>query len=146
MVESAIRLLGNPKLSGDDLEARMSAVAADQTTCRRLIDVIPEAFGLTLIAHMKGAESLTLPDEFEAQTEEGDWRVFPLEREPLLREAMAIALDMFHRGPRSLFEPIAGKSGLLDAVNNALNAGASLEGASLKLRILGVPAEVYGYV
>lgn len=146
LVASAIDHLGNPELSVPEIEAAVLALAGgDAMLARRLIDVVPEGFGLVLVSHVESAATLQLPTEFSVQDAAGDWVDIPLTREPVFVAALLAAQRMFHAGPRLKFETVTNRSGLLHAVNNALNDGQSLDGATLGgPRFLGIPAAVYG--
>ncbi|EJE54731.1 hypothetical protein PMI14_00361 [Acidovorax sp. CF316] len=145
LVEQAIDALGNPELSAAEIEAAVLALAGgDATLARRLIDVVPEGFGLVLVSHVEPAATLQLPTEFSVQDAAGEWVDFPLTREPVFVAALLAAQRMFHAGPRLKFQTVTDRSGLLQAVNNALNGGQSLEGATLGgPRFGGIPAATY---
>ncbi len=145
LVASTIDHLGNPALSVPEIEAAVLALAdGDAMLARRLIDVVPEGFGLVLVSHVESAATLQLPTEFSVQDAAGDWVDIPLTREPVFVAALLAAQRMFHTGPRLKFETVTNRSGLLNAVNNALNDGQSLDGATLGgPRFEGIPAAVY---
>lgn len=146
LVEAAIGVLGNPDLTGDQIEAQVLALAGDDAMlARRLIDVVPEGFGLVLVSHIESAATLQLPTEFSVQDAAGEWVEFPFTSEPVFVAALLAAQRMFHTGPRLKFQTVTDRSGLLNAVNNALNAGQSLEGGATLggPRFEGIPAAVY---
>ncbi|MDZ5453628.1 hypothetical protein [Labrys sp. ZIDIC5] len=99
---------------------------------RRLADVIPEAFGLILISHLKAASGVKLPTCFYAKDAMGDWQSFDFDREPIFGAAIVISQHVFHNGPRHIMKNVAERSGLLATISNALGTGASLEGGTLK--------------
>lgn len=73
LVEAAIGVLGNPDLKGDEIEARVLALAGgDAMLARRLIDVVPEGFGLVLVSHVESAATLQLPTGFSVQDAAGE--------------------------------------------------------------------------
>lgn len=145
LVASTIDHLGNPSLSVAEIEAAVLALAdRDVMLARRLIDVVPEGFGLVLISHIQGADGMQLPTTFSVQNAAGDWVEFPLQREPIFVAAVLAAQQMFHTGPRLQFQTVTDRSALLNTVNNALNEGGSLEGSSLGgPSFLGIPAAIY---
>lgn len=146
LVASAIDHLGNPALSVPEIEAAVLALAGgDAMLARRLIDVVPEAFGLVLVSHIEGADSMQLPTTFSVQDAAGEWVEFPFQREPIFLAALLAAQHMFHNGPRLKFQTVTDRSALLNTVNNALNGGGSLEGSTLGgPSFLGIPAAAYG--
>lgn len=145
LVHATIDILGNPGSSAHEIEAQVLALAGeDAMLARRLIDVVPEGFGLVLVSHIQGAETMQLPTEFLAQDAAGEWVGFPFAHEPIFTAALLAAQAMFHNGPRLAFQTVTDRSALLSTVNNALNEGGSLEGATLGgPRFLGIPAVVY---
>ena len=109
---------------------------------RRLIDWIPEAFGHILVSHMG---KFNLATSFSAKATDGRWVKFEFKTEPIFPEALQLGAEIYHSGSRNLFGSIALRSSKVAAVNNALTAGASLEGSTLSGPALnGIPAETYG--
>ena len=144
LIYQAVEILGAQPDADDAVEAQVRALVQDELTVRRLADVVPEAFGLVLASHLPGAESMTLPDTFCAQDEDGEWLEFPLRREPIFVVAADIAQHTFHNGPRALIQNLADRSSLLAAINKALNAGGSLDGTTLgPPSFFGLPAALY---
>jgi hypothetical protein len=144
LIYQAVEILGAQPDADDAVEAQVRALVQDELTVRRLADVVPEAFGLVLASHLPGAESMTLPDTFCAQDEDGEWVEFPLRREPIFVVALDIAQHTFHNGPRALIQNLADRSSLLAAINKALNAGGSLDGTTLgPPSFFGLPAALY---
>jgi hypothetical protein len=123
------------------VEADVATFATDKMVARRLIDWIPEAFGIVLASHIG---KIHLPATFSARSSDGQWKQFEFKAEPIFVEALRIATDMYHSGDRSAFGNIAKRSSMVDVVNKALNAGDSIDGAMLSgPALIGVPAEVY---
>ena len=144
LIYQAVEILGAQPDADDAVEAQVRALVQDELTVRRLADVVPEAFGLVLASHLPGAESMTLPDTFCAQDEDGEWVEFPLRREPIFVVALDIAQHTFHNGPRALIQNLADRSSLLAAINQALTAGGSLDGTTLgPPSFFGLPASLY---
>ncbi len=145
LVQSTTAILGQPELSTDEIETQVLALAGgDAMLARRLIDVVPEGFGLVLVSHIKSAKTMQLPTEFAVQDAAGEWVGFPFAREPIFIAAVLAAQAMFHTGPRPAFQTVTDRSALLNTVNDALNQGGSLEGATLGgPSFLGIPAAIY---
>ena len=129
-------------LSQEQYENAVLDLVGDRTLAQRIIDWLPEAFGFILVGHMG---NLTLPTTFQARDAAGDWVEISLSKEPILAEALDLASQVFHNGPKNVFSSLALRSAVVDVVNNALNAGASLEGSRLApLAMHGLSAEIYG--
>ncbi|CAN7428004.1 hypothetical protein LJR118_002782 [Acidovorax sp. LjRoot118] len=148
LVASTIDHLGNSELSVAEIEAAVLALSdGDAMLARRLIDVVPEGFGLVLVSHIESAQSMQLPTAFSVQNTAGDWVEFPFQCEPIFIAAVLAAQQMFHTGPRLKFQTVTDRSALLNTVNNALNNGGSLEASTLAgPRFLGIAAAVYDRV
>jgi hypothetical protein len=135
-------LLGSDDIAEEDIEASVFAYTKDSMLARRLIDCIPEAFGIILIGHM--SINLNLPKTFSAKAKNGQWLEFEFNVEPIFVDAIKIAAEMFHTGPRSVFKNIASRSAMVNTVNRALNQAQSLNGATLSgPALIGIPAEIY---
>uniref|UniRef100_UPI00260FB18D hypothetical protein n=1 Tax=Janthinobacterium sp. TaxID=1871054 RepID=UPI00260FB18D len=83
LIYQAVEILGAHEHASEAEEAQLRALVSEEITVRRLADVIPEAFGMMVAAHLSGAENLSLPDTFSAQDESGAWLEFPLQQEPI---------------------------------------------------------------
>lgn len=146
LVERALALFARHAGTDDDdaaLEADMLDLAGEPMLARRLIDFLPEAFALLLMAHL--APRPELPRTFKAQDDAGTWHAFDWKSEPVFVTGLRQAQHIFHAGPRNVFQATANRSAMLGAVSKALNAGESLEGGQVQPPcMLGVPAELYG--
>jgi len=112
------------------------------TLARRLIDVIPEAFGFTFLAKM--TPEVKLPSYFLARNTKNRWINIAFSRELIFTFALQVADKMLREGPRQKFEAISLRSSMVNTVNNALNQGANLAGALVgPPAFIGIPAEVY---
>jgi hypothetical protein len=141
LVTGCISVLGQPGISPDEVEREVLRLAADPMMARRLIDWVPEAFGLVLVSHIGKVQ---FGNTFSALDQRGKWITIDVSREPIFAAALKPATVMFHSGPRDVFESIATRSSTLACVNSALNAGASIENAHLSgPALIGIPAEVY---
>lgn len=142
LIEQCIAIIGRTGVTENEIESEVLALAQDQMLARRLIDSVPEAFGIVLAAHI--SSELILPTEFSAKSQDGEWQWFKFEVEPVFGAAFKLAQHMFHHGSREVFQNIAVRSAMLNTVNNLLNAGGKIEGAMLSGPVmLGIPAEIY---
>ncbi|WP_353926723.1 hypothetical protein [Pseudomonas sp.] len=142
-MHAAIQLLGNPAIGDQQMEQSMLALAGQPGLAQRLLDVIPEGFGLILAAHIAGGDKLQLPTTFSVKDALDNWVEIPLRDEPIFAFAVQAAQHIFHHGPRSVFQTVTDRSATVATINNALNAGGSLVDAKLGLSLLNIPAETY---
>jgi hypothetical protein len=143
ILSQAIEIIGEIGISNEDIEARVSRLVSDAMTARRLIDFIPEAFGMVLLSHV-GNGKVVMPTGFQARNKDEKWKSFPFSSEPIFVAAFTAAQTMFQNGPRVAFEAIANRSSTVQALNNALHQGANLDGATFSgPALIGIPAEVY---
>ena len=141
LVAQAVAVLGTDGITDTEIESNVLALAQDSMLARRLIDWPPEAFALVLLPHIA---KVNLPTTFSARSKSGDWIELSFQLEPIFQAAVRLGMDMYHSEQRSTFGNIALRSSTLAAVNEALNQGSSLEGATLSGPALaGIPAEVY---
>ena len=139
--QRTIALLGEGERRDTEIEIGVARFAADKLTARRLIDWIPEAFGMVLLPHVG---DVVLPTTFSALAKDGTWKQFAFDREPIFGLTLPIAAEMYHDGRRAVFAQIAKRSSSIVAANKALNAGQSLDGAVLGgPAMIGIPAEFY---
>jgi len=141
LVAATITLLGDSETSPADLERRVLGLTEDAMLARRLIDWIPETFGIVLVSRMG---KVAFSGTFSAKNQEGKWVKINMDSEPIHASAMRAALEMLHSGSRESYERIVGRSSILAVVNKALNAGESIDGMTLSgPAFIGIPAEVY---
>jgi hypothetical protein len=141
LLERTAEILGTDGISDEEIESKIFALAQDFMLARRLIDWLPEAFGIVFIPHMA---KVNVPTTFSAKSKDGRWIEFKFGVEPIFEGAVRLGMEMYHCGHRGTFRNIVSRSSTLDAVNRALNQGDSIEGATLSGPVLiGVPAEVY---
>jgi hypothetical protein len=140
-LNEAVAIIGRDGISDEEIEVKVASLVKDPMVARRLIDWLPEAFGMVLVSHMG---KVTLPKTFRAKTDQGKWIEIELTVEPIFHDAIRLAMDMYHSGPRNTFSNVATRSAVVDGVNRALNGGESLDGASFSgPALLGIPAEFY---
>ena len=140
-LQHVVAIIGSDGMKEDEMEAGVVELVADSTMARRLIDWIPEVFGLVLVSHIG---KVNLPKTFTAKASNGRWLEISLEAEPIFGATLPIAMAMFHSGPRNVFRNIAERSAVLSAANRLLNAGSSIEGATLSgPALIGIPADIY---
>jgi hypothetical protein len=141
-IHKAIAILGVEGIPEGEVQASIASFAHDKMVARRLIAWIPEAFGIVLVTHLG---KVNLPTTFSARSTDGEWKQFEFKLEPIFAEALRVASDMYHSSDRSAFGNVAKRSSTVDVVNKVLNAGNSIEGATLSgPALIGIPAEVYG--
>lgn len=141
LVERAIAIIGADGILDGDMEACVLAMAKESMLARRLIDWVPEAFGIVFVPHLA---KVNLPTTFSAKSSRGEWIEFEFEVEPIFPIAIRIGMDMFHSDSRSSFKNIVLRSAMINAVNKALNHGDSIDGATLSgPAMIGIPAEIY---
>lgn len=140
-LEQVIAIIGIDGITDDEIETRVAVVLPDPMSARRAIDWLPEAFGLVLIGHMA---RVTMPTTFSARSKRGQWVEFAFDAEPVFKDALRLGIEMYHSGSRGVFVNVSQRSSLVAAVSQALNAGSSIEGATLSgPALIGIPAEVY---
>ena len=138
---AAVKILGTENIDDDEIDLRIAKLVDDPMTVRRLADWPPEAFGIVLISH---GWKVNLPTTFAAMDAKGRSIEFNFDREPLFAESVLIAQDMFHNGPRDIFQNVSTRGAMLATVNNALHSGASIDGGTLSgPALIGIPAETY---
>ena len=141
LLQNAIAVLGRNGISDDEINVEIAALAQDQMLARRLIDWLPEVFGIVLISHMG---DIGLPNTFSAQDKHGNWFQLEFKLEPIIQIATKVATEMYHAGPRNIFSNIALRSALLGVVGRVLNESGSLDGGYLSgPALIGIPAEIY---
>ncbi len=141
LIEKAVWLIGAENATDESVEQSVRDLAGETLIARRLIDCIPEAFGVVMVSHI---EKVHAPTTFIAFTASGKPKHFDFAVEPVLCEALIVAQTLFHCGPRDVFERIAARSAILGAVNQAFDKGLSLKGATLGAPVfIGIPAETY---
>lgn len=141
LIERAIAIIGRDGISDEEMEALVLSLTQDSMLARRLIDWLPEAFGIVFIPHLA---AVNLPTTFSARTRSGKWMEFKFQAEPIFSTAVRIGMDMYHSGPRDTFKNVVLRSSIVDAVNKALNENVSLDGATLSgPALIGIPAETY---
>ncbi len=141
-IAAAIEILGSAGIEYGDVERLIRELVSDDMTSRRLIDWIPEAFGFVLVSHL--SSKIVLPTTFSAKADSGRWVTLKLTDEPIFTTSLQMAQQMFHNGPREIFQNIALRSAMTNTANNALNAGTSLDGAVFSgPALIGIPANLY---
>ena len=135
-LKSIASLVADRTLTALERESRAHSIAGSQELAHRALDWLPEAFGLVALSRIEG---LDLPTTFSAKSRSGTWHEFPLSAEPLYAQALALTHD-----PEVPFKAVAEQSSCVNAVDNALNSGASVQGAKISgPALVGTPAEAY---
>jgi hypothetical protein len=144
LVARAADILGDERLSEEDIDLRLDELTSSPTLSARLRNFVPEAFAYAFIPHLPDGTNVVMPKEFSARNASGAWQSVPLAREPVFLMAVQLAMHIHHNGPRSVFKGVVSRSAMLDCVNKLLNEGQSLAGANMSgLAIAGVLAEEY---
>jgi hypothetical protein len=145
LVDAAADIIGAQEYVDDHAKQRIAELVSQQTTIDRLLNIIPEAFGIALISHLPAACTVVLPNTFFVKDRIGDWVELSMDREPIFHAAIIKAQRTFHNGPRLIFQNNSNRSALLSAVSNALDSNASLDGAELAGPAFAeLPASLYG--
>ena len=140
-LQEAIAILAIDGISDEEIESKVGGLVSEPMTARRLIDWIPEAFAMAFITHIAKVQ---LPSHFTARNVKGRWQKIALIKEPIFTASLQIARQMCHNGPLEILKNVASRGCHMDAVNQCLSAGGSLDGAVLGGPALhGIPAEVY---
>ncbi|SFL32033.1 hypothetical protein [Lysobacter sp. cf310] len=141
VLKQAIDIIGQEGISEDEIERQIAALIDEPMLARRVIDWLPEVFGLVLVSHMDQVE---LPTRFSARDQRGRWHRFEFEIEPVFKSGLVLAVEMYHAGPRRGFGALALRSSVVAAASQALRENGTLEGAELAGPALaGIPAELY---
>jgi len=119
-------ILADRETSQEEAAERVAELVPDKTTAQRAKDWLPEAFGWHLIAETPG---VVPPRSFHVRTASGAWKELPMKSEPLFDAGLQLADQMIRDGLHGEFATLAKCSSMLDALNNALNAGAEVSGA-----------------
>lgn len=140
-INKTIEILGEEGIEEDSIESKVLELVRNPLTARRLIDWIPEVYGLVAVAHL-GKVKLT--PYFTAFNVRGQIRCFHVMEEPLFREVREIATWRYHQGSSDIYMRVAFRSSILNGANDGLNSGRSLDGVEFTaIHFLGIPAEVY---
>jgi hypothetical protein len=139
-LQQIAELVADRSLGDTVRQVQAEVIAGSVSVALRALEWLPEAFGLVAVSHIEG---LNLPTTFSARRVDGTWEQFQLSAEPLFAASVELALTVAHQ-PHSNFKAIAEQSSAVAAVNNALNAGHDLKGATLSgPALVGIPAETY---
>ena len=96
LILQTIDILATANISDAEIETRVAALSPDAMTARRLVDWIPEAFGLVLIFHWP--DGPTPSKTFSARDKDGNWHNFECNREPIFGPALRIGAELHHQG------------------------------------------------
>ena len=128
----------------DEQVPRLQAAGFSASEALLLAEVLPEAFAIPVLKDL-GVSCVS--EVASAQTRRGRWVKVVLSESPVFAAALALARE--HRASgvlsQSAYRAIAGRSSLIAAANKALNAGSSLEGATVEVAFMGSKAEDLGY-
>lgn len=142
VIAQTIEILGTTGIEDESIEQRVRELVTDDMSARRLIDWIPEAFGLVLASHLP--DKLVLPATFSVKDIKGNWVELRFQVEPIFTAALKMATRLFHEGPVETFENVAARGSLTNAICRAKEKGRSMDGAVMGgPAFLGISAEVY---
>jgi hypothetical protein len=109
--------------------AELQAAGFDKAQAHRFLELLPMAFSRPVLEHF----GVHIVETVAASSRSGEELNFRLDRQP--EYVAGLALARRHRAtgcmPQSVYERIAGSSAELDAISQALNEGADVEGAAL---------------
>jgi len=135
-LEKIASLVADRSIDVIERESQATAIAGSLGLARRAIDWLPEAFGLVALEGL----GVGLPSTFSAKSTDGTWHQLPIALEPLFALSVRLALQL----PQESFRAIAEQSSCVNAVDSALNAGATLIGARISgPALVSVGAETY---
>jgi hypothetical protein len=144
VVGAVADVLGAQEHVDEQVTQRVAEFVARPITVQRLIDVIPEAFGLAFISRMPETRNTLVPNTFLVMDNTGDWSELPMFCEPIFEMAFSKARHTFDNGPRTTVENNCNRSALISALSAALNANASLDGATFAPPAFAdLPASLY---
>ena len=144
VVGAVAEILGAQEHADEQVTQRVADLVARPITVQRLIDIIPEAFGLVLISRMPETRNTLVPNTFLVMDNIGDWSELPMSCEPIFDMALAKAKYTFDNGPRTTVENNCNRSVLISALSAALNANASIDGAAFAPPAFAdLPASLY---
>jgi len=141
LIERTAAVIGTDGITDEEIETKVLALSQDPMLARRLIDWLPEAFAIAFVPHFA---KVILPKTFSAKSSKGKWIKFDFHVEPIFPIAINLGMEMYHAGSSNAFSNIVQRSSILNAINSALNAGETLDGATLSgPALIGIPAETY---
>ena len=136
-LEQIAAIVADRSLSHADRESRATAIAGSSVLANRALDWLPEAFGLLALSQIP---DFVPPTTFSAIDQDGAWHQFPFSAEPLFDLSIELARSTCNH----LIRPIGEQSSCVNAVDQALNAGHSLKGATISgPALVSVLAETY---
>ena len=139
-VQAVVDLMASGQFTDDEIEEKVLDWTGDELMSRRLIDWIPEVFGLLVVGHL---DQFNLDPTFQVKSASGEWRTFDITSEPIVEEAGKIAAAMFHDAAGARFRSIASRSSLVDAANRALKTNPRIKSTLSGPAFIGIPAHVY---
>ncbi len=103
----------------------------------KVATLVPLAFGRVLLAHMNVVDP---PKTFVLSSDVSESEERSLQDEPVFLCALQLAVQIFHSGPRELFERAALHGPEVRAINQALNAGNDIAGAKFNPTTITCPS------
>jgi hypothetical protein len=134
LIRAATVLAHNNGASGEELAELLMAQGFEEGAAYRLVAFLPSAFARPIleelgVKHFAGAS---------VPTANGGSFEVSLEDQPEYRAALALAREHRRTGaiPREVYRAIVYGTSEIDAVSNAVNEGADVEGGALTLALL----------
>jgi hypothetical protein len=128
--------------SGADELVALRAAGFGPEESRVIVDTLPEAFALPAMEDL----GVVVSNVASAKDSAGRWAEISLAECSFFQAALNLARE--HRAFGTLsqetYKAIAERSSLVNAVSNALNAGADVNGATLAMALVGARAEDFG--
>lgn len=139
--EIARLMISTTAMSDQTWSKIVSVAGGDKSLAKRAMEWLPEAFGYVLLSHIPQVQ---LPNSFHVRSADGQWHEIDFSAEPIAKEAIELAMEVFHSGQREFFERLAAGSALVTTMNSALNSGADISGAQMTGPVfVNLPAEEY---
>jgi len=128
----------------DQQVQKLQAAGFTEDEAAVLTGVLPEAFAIPALMALGVTQVSELAS---AQTKSGREVEVALNDIPIFVAALALAHEHRTSGvfPHEVYKTIAEQSALIDAANKALNAGESIEGATVAIAFIGATAEALGW-
>jgi len=141
-IRHSIVHMANCDLNQGSEEAAIAELVRSEMAMRRIVDWVPEAFGIFFIAQQ--FPKIILPTTFSAQKQDGNWQEYPFKCEPVFVTSLDIAKEIYTKGPSQVFESITLRSSMVGTVNKSLESDVCLDNAVLSgPALLGIPADTY---
>ena len=131
-------LLTNADSDAEDAARALMTDGVPEPEALCIAHLTVSAFGRVLIQKL----GVRFVDEFRARDRRGKWIAFSYSRSPISQAALSVANETVSSGDRARYRPIADRSVEVRTTNEAVAAGADVNGATFgPFMLLGVAAE-----